>query len=89
MKWRDLPEAAAERFDLPADAVAGLPKLTITGKARVVIENHKGLLEYGEHMIEVNGGRVRIRINGTELELRAMNQDDLVITGQISSVEFI
>ncbi len=89
MKWRDLPEVAAERFDLPADAVAGLPKLTITGKARVVIENHKGLLEYGEHMIEVNGGRVRIRINGAELELRAMNQDDLVITGQISSVEFI
>ena len=40
-------------------------------------------------MIEVNGGRVRIRINGAELELRAMNQDDLVITGQISSVEFI
>jgi len=89
MKWRDLPMEAAEKFDLPADAVAGLPKLTITGKARVVIENHKGLLEYGESMIEVNGGRVRIRVNGAGLELRAMNKDDLVITGQIVSVEFI
>lgn len=89
MKWRDLPEETAERFDLPADAVAGVPKLTITGKARVVVENHKGLLEYGESMIEVGGGRVRIRVHGAGLELRAMNKDDLVITGQIISVEFI
>ena len=89
MKCRDLPEETAEKFDLPADVVAGMPKLTITGKARVVVENHKGLLEYGEERIEVNGGRVRIRVNGTGLELRAMDRDDLVITGQILSVEFI
>lgn len=89
MKWRDLPEETAERFDLPADALAGMPKLTITGKARVLIENHKGLIEYGQERIEVNGGRVRIRVYGGDLELRAMNKDDLVITGIISSVEFL
>lgn len=89
MKWRDLPVEIAERFDLPADAVAGMPKLTITGKARVVIENHKGLLEYGAERIEIGGGRLRIRIGGTGLELRAMNKDELVITGQILSVELI
>lgn len=89
MKWKDLPAETAERFDLPADAVAGMPKLTITGKARVLIENHKGLIEYGRELVEVNGGRVRIRVHGGDLELRAMNQDDLVITGAIVSVEFI
>lgn len=89
MKWRDLPEETAERFDLPADAVAGMPKITITGKARVLVENHKGLLGYEEELVEVNGGRIRIRIHGVDLELRAMNRNDLVITGQILSVEFI
>lgn len=89
MKWRDLPEETAEKFQLPAEAVAGVPKITITGKARVLIENHKGLLEYGEERIEISGGRVRIRINGTDLELRTMDKNDLVITGQILSAEFI
>lgn len=89
MKWRDLPEETAEKFELPAEAVAGVPKITITGKARVLIENHKGLLEYGEERIEVSGGRVRIRISGTGLELRTMDKNDLVITGQILSTEFI
>lgn len=89
MKWRELPEETAEKFDLPADAVAGVPKITITGKARVLVENHKGLLGYEEELVEVNGGRIRILIHGTDLELRAMNRNDLVVTGQIMSVEFI
>lgn len=89
MKWKDLPEETAEKFDLPADAVAGVPKITITGKARVLVENHKGLLGYEEELVEVNGGRIRILIHGADLELRAMNRNDLVVTGQIMSVEFI
>lgn len=89
MKWRELPEETAEKFDLPADAVAGVPKITITGKARVLVENHKGLLGYEEELVEVNGGRIRILVHGTDLELRAMNRNDLVVTGQIMSVEFI
>lgn len=89
MKWRELPEETAEKFDLPADAVAGVPKITITGKARVLVENHKGLLGYEEELVEVNGGRIRILIHGTDLELQAMNRNDLVVTGQIMSVEFI
>lgn len=89
MKWKDLPEETAEKFELPADAIAGVPKITITGKARVLLENHKGLLEYGTELIEINGGRVRVRIHGTDLELRTMDKNDLVVTGQIVSVEFI
>lgn len=69
--------------------MAGVPKITITGKARVLVENHKGLLGYEEELVEVNGGRIRILIHGTDLELRAMNRNDLVVTGQIMSVEFI
>ena len=89
MKWRDLPEETAERFELPPEAVAGMPRITITGRSRVLVENHRGLLEYGEDTVEVAGGRIRVRINGTELQLRAMDRNDLVITGRILSVEVL
>lgn len=88
MGWRDLPEETAERFDLPADAVVRVPKITITGKARVLVENHKGLLSYTEDCVEIHGGRTRVCIRGNGLELRAMDRNDLIITGQILSVEF-
>ena len=89
MKWRDLPEETAERFELPPEAVAGMPRSTITGRSRVLVENHRGLLEYGEDTVEVAGGRIRVRIHGTELQLRAMDRNDLVITGRILSVEVL
>ena len=77
----------AERFDLPAEALAGLPKLTLTGTRRALVENHKGLLEYSAECITINGGKVRLRLLGTELELRAMDAGDIVVTGNIYTVE--
>ena len=77
----------AERFDLPAEALAGIPKLTLTGTSRAHVENHKGLLGYSAECIVVSGGRVRLRLVGANLELRAMDMGDLVVTGDIHAVE--
>ncbi len=88
MKKGSVAEELAERFDLPQEAVAGVPKVTISGRRRVLVENHKGLLGYGRELIDVNGGRVLLRIRGEELELRAMDREALIVTGNIFSVEF-
>ena len=41
-------EKTAEVFDLPADAVAGLPKLELVGDKELRVENHRGVLAYGQ-----------------------------------------
>jgi sporulation protein YqfC len=78
----------AEAFDIPPEAAAGMPKLTITGCRRALIENHRGILEYSRENVVIKGGRVQVRIWGEGLELKAMNKTDLVIIGQIFSVSF-
>lgn len=87
MKWKDIPEETAHRFDLPADAAAGLPRVTLTGRKRVCVENHRGLLGYTTERIELGGGRVRVVITGVDLSLRVMKRDAVVITGEVYSVE--
>ena len=47
----DIPLEIAERLDLPAESVAGVPKLTVTGRRRALVENHCGLLEYSHECI--------------------------------------
>ena len=89
MKWRDIPEETAHRFDLPADAAAGLPRITLTGRKRLSVENHRGLLGYSTERIEINGGRVRVCVTGCDLYLRVMKKDAVVITGEIYSVELL
>ena len=88
MKWRDIPEETAHRFDLPSDA-AGLPRITLTGRKRVCVENHRGLLAYTTERVEISGGRVRVCIMGTDLYLRVMKKDAVVVTGEIYGVELL
>ena len=39
-----LLERTAEVFDLPADALAGLPRLELVGDRELWVESHKGIL---------------------------------------------
>ena len=82
-----LLEDIAERFDLPADALAGLPRITLTGDRQVLIEGRAGLLAYGPELIEAACGRLRVRVLGQELLLRAMDAQALIVAGKISAVE--
>ena len=83
-KWID---DLVERFDLPAETAAGAPKITVTGASRVVIENHRGLLEYSGTLIEAGAGRFHVRVRGEGLLLRAMDSEVLIISGTIFGVD--
>ena len=80
-----LLERTAQLLDLPADALAGVPRLELVGELRV--ENHKGILAYGDEEIQVSGGGFLIQIRGSGLELRAMTGLELLITGRIDSIQ--
>lgn len=86
MGARDWKEDIAERFELPAETT-GLLKVTLSGRGRVLVENHRGLLEYGRDCVEIAGGQMRLRIRGDGLELRAMDREALAVTGRIVCVE--
>lgn len=82
-----LIERAAGLLDLPADALAGLPRLELVGDNELRIENHKGILAYGHEEIHVSGGAFLLKITGCELELRAMTGLELLITGHIRQIQ--
>ena len=79
-------ERAAETFDLPADALAGLPKVELVGDGELRVENHKGILAYGREEIHISGGVYIIKVVGQELELRAMTGLELLITGKVLQI---
>ncbi len=85
----NLLDKAADMFDLPEEVVAGAPRVTVTGCRRVLIENHRGMVLYGEEEIRVGGGRIEIVIGGKGLTLRSMSDTEMLITGEVSNVGFI
>ena len=82
-----LLQRLAERLDVPADALAGAPSVTVTGGTRALVEHHRGLLSYSDSEITVDCGASKIRVRGDGLLLRAMNGELLLISGRVLSVE--
>ena len=87
MPGKGFREEIADRLELPAGA-AGLVKLTVMGRSRALIEDHRGLAGYTGQRIDVNEGRGRLVIHGEALRLKAMDREALLVTGRILSVEF-
>ena len=84
-----LLERTAEVFDLPADVVAGVPRLELVGDRELRIEQHKGILSYGSEEIHISAGSFLLQISGENLDLRAMTGFELLITGQIHSIKLV
>lgn len=80
---------AVELFDLPGEAGLGVPRVTVTGARTVHVENHRGLLEYGPETIIANCAGLMVKIRGAGLEISAMSDMELVVTGKVAGVEFI
>lgn len=80
-------EKTVQALDLPADVLVGLPRVELTGDREVWIENHRGILAYGEEEILVSGGSFVIKLSGSGLKLRSMTGWELLVTGVITAIE--
>lgn len=83
--WEQLSNAA----DLPDEVFPGQTLIEIVDGNRVLIEHHRGVIEYGHEKICV---RLRIgilQICGNTLHLRCMTRSKLVICGCIHGITLI
>lgn len=77
-----------EILEMPAEVVSDIPKISILGFKEMLIENYKNIIEYESFYIKVNTHIGVINVNGFNLNLIQMNQDDMKITGKIDSIDF-
>lgn len=82
-----IAERLLTRLDIPAESLTRAPRITISGGGRVLVEGHRGLLEYAEDRIAAAGPGCRILIKGEDLCLVAMDRRALVVSGRLWAVE--
>lgn len=74
-------------LEMPQEVYTDTPKLTITGFNEMIIENFKGILEYEDYYIRVNTSLGIVNVNGFELSLENMTNDDIRVKGKIESID--
>lgn len=84
-----LKERMSEILELPKDIVLNIPKLTMVGNGDLLIENFKGIIEYDDDKIRINTNSGIIKITGTRLGIKEITSEDLMVNGDITSLEFL
>ena len=82
-------QAAMEKLDLPGEIALGVPRVELVGNREFYMDRHKGVLSYSTERVEIGGGSVAVRLSGHDLQLLAMTDDELRITGRIEKVELV
>ncbi|HEY3363603.1 MAG TPA: sporulation protein YqfC [Symbiobacteriaceae bacterium] len=86
---RDLRDKVASMFELPADVMMDVPRISLVGDMELVVENHRGLSEYKSDrvVLAVSGGQVAI--SGADLAIGSVSPDQIVILGKIRAFQYI
>lgn len=74
-------------LEIPQEVYTNTPKIIITGFNEIILENYKGILEYEEFFASISTYIGVVNINGYNINLEKMTNDDIKITGKIESIE--
>lgn len=88
-KEQRFKEKFTEMLALPKEIVLDMPKITMLGNSQIIIENYKGIIEYDSERIRINTARGLIKIFGQNLEINTITNEEVLITGKVSNVEFL
>ena len=76
-----------EILEVPREISSVNPKVTIIGFDEMLVENYKGILEYEEFYIKINTAIGNINVNGFNLNLEQVTEDDIAVKGKIESID--
>ncbi len=75
-------------LDLPKEIVYNLPKVTLIGNMQVLLENHRGIIEYSAEKVRIAINSGEMEITGEGLFIRNINRDEISLDGDISAIKF-
>lgn len=86
-RTRKLSNKINNILEVPRELTDNNPKITIIGFDEMLVENYKGILEYEEFYIKLNTNIGNININGFNLNLEQVTEDDIIVKGSIESLD--
>lgn len=87
-KLQKLKESMITKLDLPREMILDLPKVTIISNSEISIENHKGVIFFGENEIRIRTSMGIVNISGSNFEIIFVGGSTIALTGKFRAVEF-
>ena len=88
-KEKNVKRKITELLELPREVTLNVPRVTMLGAEIMLIENHKGIVEYDNKRIRINTEIGIIKIDGEKLFIKEITSEDIMVNGNICLIEFV
>ena len=85
---RKLALWSTKLLDLPQDVTIDMPRVTIVGNVKVVVENHHGVKQFTDEYISLLLEQGSLEIVGHHLIIRTILTDLILVEGKIEAIKF-
>lgn len=85
----DIRQRFSDALDIPEEIVLDVPAIKIVSNNKIIIENHKGIIEYSKTNVRINSKIGIVVLKGNDFVIKYITQDEIVLEGEIETVEFI
>ena len=87
-KVKKLREKVSSKLDIPKDIALNIPVIKMVGDSEILIENHKGILEYKLSILRIKSDLGEISLEGSNIEIKDISDEMIFVTGKIDSLFF-
>jgi len=88
MRRRSRLVRLAKALELPDDIVLDLPRITMLGNQQLLIENHRGIIEYTSSCIKINLNQGCLCVRGEKLTLGHLQKEQILIEGIVGELKY-
>ena len=81
-------EKLADIVNISEDIILDTFLIRMLGSREIIIENHKGILQYSDKVVKLKASPENIEVYGDKLELSSISDDIVCIRGTIKKTEF-
>jgi sporulation protein YqfC len=81
-------QSLAGFLEIPQDIVMDLPRITMLGNKQLLVENHKGIIEYTPSLVRIKLSQGELFIYGEKLTLGNLQAEQILVEGVVQKVNY-
>ncbi len=75
-------------LEIPDDIILDLPRITMLGNKQLLIENHKGIIEYTPSLVRIKLTQGELIVLGSEITLGSLQTEQVLIEGILQVIKY-
>lgn len=83
-QWQRL----AGLLEIPQDIILDLPRITMLGNKQLLVENHKGIIEYTPAVVRINLNQGELIIRGQNMVLGNLQTEQILVEGTVEEIKY-